>query len=150
MFKFLGSQEEEEEAEADAGTSDQESLIPSTATVTPPKPTPTDHTELEALTKRMADRIDKMYDAEFRRTITQPILLVIAMIGVLFAYYFYPFALVFVIFVCFLLSWMYPILQIPLWTSVVLLVFVGYSLAAGTLTWQIAPVYSSGVSPTPP
>lgn len=127
---------------------DEESLIPTGTTVeSPGAAAPGSLTELEALTKRMADRIDKLYDAEFRRTITQPVLLVIAMIGVLISYYLYPFALVFVVFMCLLLSWNYPILQIPLWTSVVLLIFIGYSLAVGTLTWQIAPVYSSGVNP---
>lgn len=94
---------------------------------------------LEGMTKQLSGKLDHIHDQEFRKNIVQPVLLVL-MIGVVILFYFYlPIGLFAVIVSCFLLSWNFPALQIPLWLAVILLVFVGFHVVTGSFAWTWTP-----------
>ena len=78
---------------------------------------------LETLTKELSSKLDQINEREVRKTLVQPILFTIGMLGACLFYIYFPPGLVIILFACFVLSFMYPMLQIPLWVSVGLIVY---------------------------
>lgn len=95
--------------------------------------------KLEGMTKELSGRLDKIHDQEFRKTVIQPLLMVVTLAVVFVCYLYVPVALFGIVFACFVLSWSFPALQVPLWIAIVLLVFVGFHVVTGQFSWTWTP-----------
>lgn len=77
--------------------------------------------KLESMNKELSTKLDEIYDRQFRHAIVQPVLVVVLLLLTIVFYLFLPVGLIFVIVVCFLFSWSFPALQVPMWLATVLL-----------------------------
>jgi len=129
--------------------SEKDSLIPTAVTVVKPDPPPTDNNnnkidmeslkQMEKMQKELSEKLDKLHTREFRKNIIQPILFLVVLCFLILCYYFFPFGLFVILVFCFVFAWTFPALHIPLWISIVLLVFLGYRFVTGTFTWTWLP-----------
>lgn len=122
---------------------EKDSLIP-TAVVKPDSPDDTKPAvdklkEIDRMHKELSEKIDKYHTREFRKTIIQPVLFLVVLCFLILCYYFFPFGLFVILVFCFIFAWTFPALHIPLWISIVLLLFLGYRFVTGTFTWTWLP-----------
>ena len=95
--------------------------------------------EIDRMHKEISDKLDKLHTREFRKTVIQPILFLVVLCFLILCYYFFPFGLFIILVFCFIFAWTFPALHIPLWISIVLLVFLGYRFVTGVFTWTWLP-----------
>jgi len=92
-------------------------------------------TRLEKMTKELSTKIDEIHDREFKKCVIGPILLITSLIMIVIFYFYFPLGLFGIIVVCFMFAWTYPVLHIPLWASIILLLFFGFHIVTGTFAW---------------
>jgi hypothetical protein len=91
--------------------------------------------KLEKMTKELSAKLDQMHDKEFHRCLVGPILVLASTIVIVLCYFYFPIGLFGVIVLCFIFAWSYPVLHIPLWISIILLLFFGFHIVTGTFAW---------------
>ena len=90
---------------------------------------------IQDIHREMSKKLDDLHDREFKRAIVQPALLIIVTLFIVLCYVYFPLGLFFIIVFCFLFAWTFPALHIPLWVSIILLLFFGYHIVTGQFTW---------------
>lgn len=99
--------------------------------------------QLEESTKDIATKLNEFHDREMRRVLMQPCVLVIAMIIVVACYLLFPLALIGIALICLMLAWAFPVLAIPLWSSIILLiVHLAHTLSTDVDNWLSGPLFS--------
>jgi hypothetical protein len=94
-----------------------------------------DVTRLEKMTKDLSAKIDEIHDREFKKCVIGPILLLSSLVMIVLFYLYFPLGLVGIIVICFVFAWTYPVLHIPLWLSIILLLFFGFHIVTGNFEW---------------
>ena len=96
---------------------------------------------LENMTKEVSAKLNSLHDREFHRMVTQSALLLFISLVILLLYFLFPMGLLAVTLVTFILSWVYPLMVIPMWASIILVVITAAHIMAGNITWTVSPVW---------
>lgn len=78
--------------------------------------------QIQAMSKELAGRLDKIHEEEFRKVIIQPIIVGVMLLLGITCYFYMPSGLLAVLFVSFLFSWSYPALQVVIWATLAMIV----------------------------
>lgn len=94
---------------------------------------------LDHITRELSKKLDNIHDQEFRKQCIQPILFILVACVLFLFYFYFPSGLIFIVIVCFFLSWMFPVLQVHMWLALLLLFFTGLKNMSHNLTFVVTP-----------
>ena len=96
---------------------------------------------LESMTKEVSAKLNSLHDREFHRLVTQSVLLLFISLLILLLYFLFPMGLIAITLITFILSWVYPLMVIPMWASIILVIITAAHIMAGNITWTVSPVW---------
>lgn len=77
--------------------------------------------QMQMINMELTRKLDKLHAKEFQNAIIQPCLFVFAMLFMILSFYYFHAGLLILVPFCFVLSCVFPMLQVPLWISLALI-----------------------------